>query len=70
MTELTPSPTIVALLQTATSLLIVLLALSTGSLADALDRRSMLLLTQIWLLITAASLAVVDLMSWISLWLF
>lgn len=66
MTELTPSPTIVALLQTATSLPIVLLALPAGSLADVFDRRQMLLLTQVWMLITATALAVVDLMGWIS----
>ena len=66
MTELTPSPTVVALLQTATSLPIVLLALPAGSLADAIDRRTMLLLTQVWLLVVAAGLAVVDLLDWIS----
>ena len=66
MTELTPSPTVVALLQTATSLPIVLLALPAGSLADVVDRRTMLLLTQVWMLITAVALAVVDLMGWIS----
>ena len=70
MTELTPSPTVVALLQTATSLPIVLLALPAGSLADVIDRRAMLLLTQVWLLIVAVSLAAIDLMGWISpVWL-
>ena len=62
MTELTPSPTVVALLQTATSLPIVLLALPAGSLADVVDRRTMLLWTQVWMLIVAVSLAVSDLM--------
>lgn len=66
MTELTPSPTVVALLQTATSLPVVLLALPAGSLADAVDRRRMLILTQVWLLVTATGLAVVDLTSDIS----
>ena len=66
MTELTPSPTMVALLQTATSLPVVLLALPTGSLADVVNRRQMLLLTQGWMLLTATGLAVVDLMGWIS----
>ena len=66
MTELTPSPTVVALLQTATSLPIVFLALPAGSLADVVDRRTMLLLTQVWMLVTAVALAVVDLMGWIS----
>lgn len=66
MTELTPSPTIVALLQTATSLPIVLLALPAGSLADVINRRQMLLFTQVWMLITATGLAFADFMGWIS----
>ena len=66
ITELTPSPTVVALLQTATSLPIVLLALPAGSLADVVDRRTVLLLTQVWMLVTATALAVVNLMGWIS----
>lgn len=65
MTDLTPSPTVVALLQTATSLPIVLLALPAGSFADVVDRRQMLLLTQVWMLIVAVGLAVSDLMGWI-----
>lgn len=66
MTELSPSPTVVALLQTATSLPVVMLALPAGSLADVVDRRTMLLLTQIWMLVTATGLAVVNLLGLIS----
>src|SRR5262249_50623513 len=45
MTSLTLSPVMVALMQTAASLPIVLLALPAGAVADMLDRRKMLLFT-------------------------
>ena len=45
MTTLTPSPLMVALLQTAEALPIFLLALPSGALADVVDRRKLLLLT-------------------------
>jgi MFS family permease len=46
MTSLTPSPLMVALVQTATSLPSFLLALPAGALADVVDRRRLLLATQ------------------------
>jgi MFS family permease len=46
MTSLTPSPLMVALMQTATTLPVLLLALPAGALADVVDRRTMLLFTQ------------------------
>src|SRR5438132_14293157 len=49
MTSQTASPLLVALLQTAESLPIFLLALPAGALADVVDRRRLLLLTQAWL---------------------
>src|SRR5690349_11007245 len=48
MTSITPSPLVVALLQTATSLPIFMLGLPAGALADVLDRRKLLLVTQGW----------------------
>jgi predicted MFS family arabinose efflux permease len=48
----------VALMQTATSLPIFLLALPAGALADVIDRRRMLLFTQGWMLVAAAGLGV------------
>jgi MFS family permease len=50
------SPALVALVQTAISLPIVLLALPAGAAADVLDRRRLLLTTQSWMLVSAAAL--------------
>lgn len=57
MTSLTPSPVMVALIQTATSLPVFLLALPAGALSDIVDRRRYLIAVQIWLAIVAALLA-------------
>src|SRR5438874_8519194 len=62
MTEQTPSPLLVALLQTADSLPIFLLALPAGALADVVDRRRLLLFTQVWLGLAAATLGVLTLL--------
>jgi MFS family permease len=52
------SAALVALVQTAVSLPIVLLALPAGAAADVVDRRLLLLLTQTWMLVSAAALCV------------
>src|SRR5207244_12643043 len=54
MTSQTPSPLLVALLQTAESLPIFLLALPAGALADVVERRRLLLGTPIWLCLGAS----------------
>jgi len=56
MTTLTPSPTLVALVQAATSLPMFLLSLPAGAVADVLDRRRLLLVTQIWMTVAAFGL--------------
>lgn len=56
MTSLSTSPWMVALVQAATSLPIMLLALPSGALADIVDRRRLLLLAQGWMLLAAAVL--------------
>jgi MFS family permease len=56
MTSIDPSPVMVALVQTATSLPIFLLALPAGALADILDRRRLIIFTQIWMVVAAAGL--------------
>ena len=61
MTSLTSSPLMVTLMQTAMTLPVLLLALPAGALADVVDRRRMLLLTQAWMLIAAAVLGVLTL---------
>lgn len=58
MTSLSPSPFLVALMQAVSSLPFFLLALPAGAIADVIDRRRMLLLTQGWMLVAAALLGV------------
>jgi MFS family permease len=53
------SPALVALVQTAVSLPVVLLALPAGAAADVFDRRRLLLATQTWMLVSAAALCAV-----------
>jgi MFS family permease len=62
MTQLTPSPVLVALLQTASALPVFLLSLPAGALADLVDRRKMLLTTQIWMATVALLLAAITLL--------
>jgi MFS family permease len=61
MTSLSASPLRVALLQSADSLAIFLLAIPAGALADVVDRRRLAILTQAWMLVTAALLGVLTL---------
>ena len=68
MTSLTTSTTLVALVQAATSLPSFLLALPAGALADVLDRRRLLLVTQGWMTVAAAGLGVLTLAGWMTPW--
>lgn len=58
MTSLSHSPIMVALVQTAASLPLVFLALPAGALADMVDRRKLLLLSQTWMMLTSAALGI------------
>jgi MFS family permease len=69
MTSLTLSPVMVALMQTAASLPIVLLALPAGAIADMMDRRRMLLFTQGWMLSSAVALGVLTVFGATTPWL-
>ena len=62
MTSLTLSPLLVALVETAGNLPVVLAALPAGALADIVDRRRLLLFMQAWMSIAAAAMGVVALM--------
>lgn len=53
MTSLSASPVLVALVQTATNLPTFVFALLAGALADVVDRRRLILLTQTWMLASA-----------------
>src|SRR2546425_10391423 len=57
MSSLSPSPFLVALMQTATSLPVFLVGLPAGALADIVDRRRLVLFTHGLRLIAAAVLS-------------
>lgn len=69
MTTLSPSPTMVALVQTATTLPLFLLAMPAGALADIVDRRRYLIATQAWLALVASMLGVLTLSGMTSAWM-
>jgi MFS family permease len=58
MTSLTSSELLVALMQTAASLPVLLLGLPAGALADILDRRKLLIFWQAWMLLAALLLSI------------
>jgi MFS family permease len=53
MTSLSPSPVMVALVQSASTLPVFLLGLPSGALADIVDRRRYLMFTQVWVAVIA-----------------
>src|SRR6266576_1708292 len=69
MTLLAPSPLMVSLVQAATTLPLFLLALPAGALADILDRRRILLATQVWLALMAALLGVLTVTGVVQPWM-
>jgi len=68
MTTLTASPLLIALMQTAASLPVLLLGLLAGATADIFDRRKLLIFWQAWMLGSVAILAVLTFIGWISPW--
>ncbi len=56
MTSLAPTPLMVALVQTATNLPVFLFGIPAGALADMVDRRKLLIASQIWMLLAAGAL--------------
>lgn len=66
MTSLTMSPFTVSLIQTATTLPIFIVALPAGALADIVDRRQLLIFTQVWMLIAALGLGITTLAGFVS----
>jgi MFS family permease len=68
MTSLSHSEVMVALVQTATSLPVFFFALPAGALADVVDRRRLLLVTQGWMLLMALILGVLTLLDRATPW--
>src|SRR3954471_14078657 len=61
MSSLTPSPLIISLLMTAESLPFFLFGLPAGALADIIDRRRLLIVSQLAMAITVGALAIITL---------
>ena len=57
MTSLSPSPLMVSMVQAATALPLFVLAIPAGALADIVDRRRLLIGTQVWMGLSAVALA-------------
>jgi MFS family permease len=68
MTQLTMSPLMVSLVQAATMLPVFLVILPAGALADMMDRRRLLMLTQGWMVIAATVLGVLSLTHHVTPW--
>lgn len=68
MTSLTTSTAMVAMVQAATSLPMFLLSLPAGAVADVVDRRRLLLLSQSWMAAAAGGLAVMTLLGGTTPW--
>lgn len=68
MTSLTASPLLIALMQTAASLPVLLLGLLAGATADIFDRRRLLIFWQAWMLGSVTILAVLTFLGHVSPW--
>lgn len=68
MTQLTTSPLMVSLVQAASTLPVFLVILPAGALADMVDRRRFLLITQGWMVLAAGALGVLSLLGSVTPW--
>src|SRR5438132_3845456 len=69
MTSLSSSPFMVALVEAADSIPMMLLAMPAGALADIVDRRRLLIAVQSYLLIIAGALGVLTLLDMMTAWM-
>jgi MFS family permease len=69
MTELSTSPSLVALVEAADSFPLMLLALPAGALADIVDRRRLLIAVQIYMLVVTAALGIMTLLQLTTAWM-
>jgi MFS family permease len=68
MTQMTTNPLMIGLVQAAAALPVFLVILPAGALADLVDRRRFLLLTQGWMVLASATLGIMTLTSCIEPW--
>jgi len=68
MTSLSSSPSMVALVEAADSIPMMLLALPAGAVADIVDRRRLLIAVQVYLLLVAGALGILTLLGVTTAW--
>jgi len=68
MTQMTMSPLMVSLVQAAAAVPVFLVILPAGALADLVDRRRFLLITQGWMVLASATLGIMTLTSCVKPW--
>jgi MFS family permease len=69
MTQMTLNPFMIGLVQAAAALPVFLVILPAGALADLVDRRRFLLLTQGWMVLASATLGIMTLASCVGPWM-
>lgn len=69
MTSLAPTPLLVALLQTALYLPFFFLALPAGAFADVFDRRRLLIIGQLWMLVSSLLLGFLCIFNMVNAWI-
>jgi MFS family permease len=69
MTQLTLSPFMIGLVQTAATLPVFLVILPAGALADMVDRRRLLLLSQSWMVLASGALGILTLLGHVTPWI-
>src|SRR5215472_12045880 len=69
MTSLSSSPSLVALIEAADSIPVMLLALPAGALADIVDRRRLLIAVQVYLMLVTGALGILTLLNLTTAWL-
>ena len=68
MTSLTTSESLIALVQASTTLPVMLFSLGAGALADSFDRRSLMLVAQLFMLTASLALTVTAYAGWLTPW--
>jgi MFS family permease len=69
MTQLTMSPLMISLVQAASTVPVFLVILPAGALADLVDRRRFLLITQGWMVVAAATLGLLTMFGHVTPWI-
>jgi MFS family permease len=69
MTQLSASPLMISLVQAAATLPVFLVILPAGALADMMDRRRLLLITQSWMVVAAAMLGIITIKGHVTPWI-